>query len=64
MTGSPLLGALVGAVAGLGVVVAVAGWFGLLDRPATASTTPRPAAAPMAAPASGVAVTTPTTPPR
>jgi tight adherence protein B len=32
---SPLLGALVGAGLALGIVIAVAGWYGLLDRPAT-----------------------------
>jgi tight adherence protein B len=36
MSGSPLLGALLGAALGLGVVLAVAGWLGLLDRPAAA----------------------------
>ena len=34
VTSSPLLGALVGAALGLGVLLAVAGWLGLLDRPA------------------------------
>jgi tight adherence protein B len=42
VTGSPLLGALVGAMAGLGVVVALAGWFGLLDRPRVTPRRPRP----------------------
>jgi len=37
VTPSPLLGALVGATVGLGVFVAIAGWFGLLDRPATST---------------------------
>ena len=37
VTSSPLLGALVGAALGLGVLLAVGGWLGLLDRPRTRS---------------------------
>lgn len=33
VTGTPLLGAALGAAAGIGVVMAVGGWLGLLDRP-------------------------------
>ena len=40
MSASPSLGALVGAVLGLGVVLAVAGWFGVLDHPARMRTRP------------------------
>jgi len=42
VTSSPLLGALLGATAGLGVVLAVAGWLGLLDRAPTTSRRRRP----------------------
>ena len=35
MTATPLVGAVIGAAFALGVVVAVAGWFGVLDRPPT-----------------------------
>jgi tight adherence protein B len=38
----PVLGALLGATLGLGVVLAVAGWFGLLDRPPTTARRWRP----------------------
>ena len=34
MSATPLVGALLGATAGLGIAVTVAGWLGLLDRPA------------------------------
>ena len=40
VSASPSLGALVGAVLGLGVVLAVAGWFGVLDHPARMRTRP------------------------
>jgi len=35
VSGSPLVGAALGAAAGVGVVMVVAGWLGLLDRPVT-----------------------------
>jgi tight adherence protein B len=35
VTASPLLGALVGAAVGLGVLLVIGGWLGLLDRPQT-----------------------------
>lgn len=42
MSASPLVGALLGATAGLGVMLAVAGWLGLLDRPRTSQRSRRP----------------------
>lgn len=42
MSASPLVGALVGAAAGLGLVIAVAGWYGALDRPVGAARRWRP----------------------
>lgn len=42
MTAGPLVGAAIGAAVGLGVVVAVAGWFGVLDRPRTSQRRRRP----------------------
>ncbi|MET0323949.1 MAG: type II secretion system F family protein [Ilumatobacteraceae bacterium] len=38
MSSSPVVGALLGAVLGLGVCLAVAGWLGLLDRPHRSAT--------------------------
>jgi Flp pilus assembly protein TadB len=42
VTATPLAGAVIGAAAGLGVVLAVAGWQGLLDRPAATPARSRP----------------------
>jgi tight adherence protein B len=42
MTATPLVGAVLGATAGLGVLLAVAGWLGVLDRPSQAARRWRP----------------------
>jgi hypothetical protein len=42
VSASPLAGAVVGAAGGLGIVMAVAGWYGLLDRPVHAALRWRP----------------------